>query len=434
MPALEDKRSAMPRIGMLSLLALLIGFASISTDMYLPAMQVMSVEFGTIPSRMALSLTGFLMGFSVGQLIWGPLGDRYGRRGPITMGIILFVAGSAGCALSHEFWQLVACRVLQAFGACAAPVLARATVRDLYGPEKSAQVFSMLIAIMCIAPLAAPLAGGQILRFWSWQVIFWVLCLVGATALVGLRWFPESLPSGKRLIGGWSSTFNSYRIVATDPIVLGYGISGGCYYAGIFAYVAGTPFVYTTYYSVSPQYFGILFALGVFGTALSNVANSRMIPRYGSKVLLNVASCWAAVFGVALAVQTWTGWGGLPAVLVLVVAFIGTGGFITANAAAAALAGHAERAGTASAFIGTVQFACAMLSTAMLGWFARGTPWTFGWIIALCGLGCFAGVRLSRLILSPDNRPAPPPGSTALTHPSSRARRWLLDTDFPPTS
>ena len=381
---------------MLAILSLLIGFASISTDMYLPAMPAMSQAFGTPAGRMALTLSGFMFGFSIGQLLWGPLGDRFGRRRPIAVGIVLFIVGSAGCALSDALWQVVAFRVVQAFGACAAPVLTRATVRDLYAPERAAQIFSTLIAIMCIAPLVAPLLGGQILRIWSWRVIFWVLCLVGAAALVCLRWLPESLPPARRMVGGWRASFASYAVVAADPRLVGYGFAGGSYYAGIFAYVAGSPFVFTTYYGVSPQYFGFLFGLGVIGTALSNLANSRLIPRVGSARLLDLATGGAALCGVALAVQTWNGWCGLAAAVVLVVGFISCGGFISANASATALAGHGARAGTASAFIGTLQFACAMLSTAMLDWFAGPTPATFGGVIAVCGIGSFAALRLCR--------------------------------------
>ena len=384
---------AKPGIGRVLILALLIGFTSISTDMYLPAMQVMSQEFGVPATRMAITLSGFLLGFSVGQLAWGPVGDRFGRRGPIAVGIVLFIIGSAGCALSAGLWQVVGFRVLQAFGACAAPVLARATVRDLYDREKAAQVFSMLIAIMCVAPLAAPLFGGQMLRVTSWRTIFWTLCLVGIVALVCLARLPESLPAGRRIAGGWKQAFRSYAVVASDVPLLGYAAAGAFYYAGMFVYVAGTPFVYTTYYQVPAQYFGLLFAFGVAATSLSNVANSRLVPRYGSETLLRLASIASAGLGLALAMQTWTGFGGLPALMVLVVGFLATGGFITANASAAALAGHPERAGTAAAFIGSVQSGFAVLATAMLDWIGGTTPLAFGLLIAACSVGCAVALR-----------------------------------------
>jgi DHA1 family bicyclomycin/chloramphenicol resistance-like MFS transporter len=159
----------------LIILSALMAFASISTDIYLPALPALAQAFHADPGRIQLTLSGFLVGFSLGQLLWGPIGDRYGRRIPIAIGIALFVIGSAGCALSGSAWQMTAWRVLQAVGACAGPVLARAMVRDLYARERSAQMLSTLMLVMGIAPLVGPIMGGQILAFWSWQGIFWVL-------------------------------------------------------------------------------------------------------------------------------------------------------------------------------------------------------------------------------------------------------------------
>lgn len=156
----------------LVVLSALMAFASISTDLYLPAMPALTTAFHTDPADVQLTLSAFLVGFSLGQLVWGPIGDRYGRRFPITIGLVLFMVGSAGCALSDTAWQMMGWRVVQAVGACVGPVLARAMVRDLYARERSAQMLSTLMTVMAIAPLVGPILGGQILAIGSWQAIF----------------------------------------------------------------------------------------------------------------------------------------------------------------------------------------------------------------------------------------------------------------------
>jgi DHA1 family bicyclomycin/chloramphenicol resistance-like MFS transporter len=168
------------------LLSVLLAFASISTDLYLPAMPTMATALGASQEQMQYTISAFLIGFSLGQLFWGPVGDRFGRRMPIAVGLVLFVLGSAGCALSANVQQLIGFRVLQALGACASVVLARAIVRDLYDRNQAARVLSTLMTIMAIAPLIGPSVGGLVLRVAPWQAIFWLLVLIGFATLVGL--------------------------------------------------------------------------------------------------------------------------------------------------------------------------------------------------------------------------------------------------------
>ncbi|MBZ8143980.1 Bcr/CflA family drug resistance efflux transporter, partial [Rubrivivax gelatinosus] len=163
-----------------------MGFASISTDLYLPAMPAMRAALGASPGTLDLTVSGFLIGFSLGQLLWGPISDRYGRRLPVTLGLLLFIVGSAGCALADSAPALVAWRVLQAAGACASVVLARAMVRDLYSGAPAARMMSTLMTVMAIAPLIGPSAGGWILAFGSWRAIFWTLVGIGVLTLAAL--------------------------------------------------------------------------------------------------------------------------------------------------------------------------------------------------------------------------------------------------------
>ncbi|WP_159994285.1 multidrug effflux MFS transporter [Roseomonas sp. 18066] len=376
------------------ILALLMGFASISTDMYLPAMPAMGAALQASPGRMALTLSGFLVGFSLGQLLWGPIGDRHGRRLPIAAGLVLFVIGSAGCALSETAWQLVGWRLVQALGACAGPVLARAMVRDLHGRERSAQILSGLMLVMAIAPLIAPILGGQVLAFGTWRSIFWILAGIGLVALLSLLALPESLPPARRSRAPLSGALRDYLLLARDPAVMGFALVGGFFYAGAFAYIAGTPFAYIAYYQVPDRLYGLLFGASILGVMATNAVNARLVGRFGSARLLRFGAAGLALSGLAAALQAGTGWGGLPALVAPLFVYMSMAGFIIANSVAGALAFHPRRAGAASALVGAVHYGSGVLSTALIDRFADGTPWTMGWLMAVGGLGSLAAATL----------------------------------------
>ena len=182
----------------LGILSALMGFASISTDLYLPAMPAMGRSLGADAGTVAWTVSGYLIGFSLGQLLWGPISDRHGRRLPVAIGLVLFVIGSAGCALAGNVWAMIGWRVVQAVGACAGVVLARAMVRDLFEGDRAAQMLSTLMIVMAIAPLLGPIVGGQILALAGWRAIFWTLVGVGLATLAALFTLPETLPAQRR--------------------------------------------------------------------------------------------------------------------------------------------------------------------------------------------------------------------------------------------
>jgi DHA1 family bicyclomycin/chloramphenicol resistance-like MFS transporter len=381
-------------IRFLIILSALMAFASISTDIYLPALPALSTAFHTDPGQVQMTLSGFLVGFSLGQLLWGPIGDRYGRRVPIAVGVVLFIIGSTGCALSGSAWQMTGWRVVQAIGACAGPVLSRAMVRDLYARERSAQMLSTLMLVMGIAPLVGPILGGQILALWSWQGIFWVLVAMGFLALLGLLMLPETLPQGRRSSQGVGDALVSYAVLAGNRRLLGYALAGGCFYGGIYAYLAGTPFAYIEYYHVPPQFYGLLFGVNIAGMMAANLINSRLVMKLGSDRLFRFGTLVAALSGVALAVDARFGFGGLVGLAAPLFCYVAMLGFIVANSVAGALAAFPHKAGAASALVGAMHYGTGILTAAMIGWFADGTPWTMGWIIALAGVGSFATAML----------------------------------------
>jgi multidrug resistance protein len=244
------------RLRLTLILTTLMAFGSISTDMYLPALPGLAAAFHVGEDRAQLTLSFFLLGFGLGQLFWGPMGDRYGRRGPVIAGIVLYLLGSAGCALSASVEQMIFWRFVQAFGACAAPVLARAMVRDLYGRDQSARMLSILMLVMGVAPLIAPLLGGEVLVWGNWRDIFWMQAAFSLLGLLGVVTMQETLPANQRsslrVMGAMFSYFELIRMKR----FLGYALIGACFYAGIFAYLAGTPFAYITYYLVPAEFYG----------------------------------------------------------------------------------------------------------------------------------------------------------------------------------
>lgn len=375
---------------LLLILSALMSFASVSTDMYLPALPTISRALHASEASIGLTFSAFLIGFSLGQLLWGPISDRSGRRLPIALGLVLFIIGSAGCALSTTVTQMMVWRVVQALGACVGPVLSRAMVRDLYGREQSARMLSTLILIMGVAPLAGPLLGGQILAFWSWQGIFWTLVGIGLLTLASLRLLPESLPHAQRTTTPLRHTFADYLELLGDVRLMGYALAGGFFYAGVYAFIVGTPFVYIEYYHVSPQAYGWLFGVNILGMMVANFVNRRLLKRFGSERLFHIGTWILALTGVVLAVDARFGWGGLFGLVLPIFLFVSMNGLIVANSVAGALSAFPHKAGSASSLLGAMHYGSGILTAAMLGWFSDRTPWTMAWIMGLTGLGSLA--------------------------------------------
>jgi DHA1 family bicyclomycin/chloramphenicol resistance-like MFS transporter len=370
-----------------------MAFASISTDLYLPAMPEMGKSLHANDGQIELTVSGFLVGFSLGQLVWGVVSDRYGRRLPITLGLILFVIGSAGCALSQTAEVMVFWRVVQAIGACANVVLARAMVRDLYSGHRAASMMSTLITVMAVAPLIGPSVGGQILVWSSWRAIFWTLVVVGILTLIALVWLPETLPEERRNGEPLLKSFMRYGTLLGDRRVMGYAGAGGCFYGAMYAYIAGTPFAYITYYHVPAHWYGLLFAVGIAGIMATNMINARIVARFGSDFLMSCGSVVAAISGCLLLADGVSGFGGLWGLVIPLFAMISATGFIVANAISGALHVFPERAGSLSAFIGATQYGTGILGSGLVGVFANGTPLPMTLVIAVLCVGC-AGCSL----------------------------------------
>lgn len=384
-----DRASAPPR-RVLAVLATLMGFASISTDLYLPAMPAMGRALGADAGAMELTVSGFLIGFSLGQLLWGPIGDRFGRRGPVAVGLVLFVLGSIGCATAGSASSIVAWRVLQAIGASAGVVLGRAMVRDLYEGPRAAQMMSTLIVVMAIAPLLGPIVGAEILVHAGWRAIFWALVAIASATLLALGSIPETLPEARRNREPLLGAFFAYGPLLRRRRMLGYAGAGAFFYAGVYAYIAGTPFAFMVHHHVPETVYGVLFAAGILGIMAANTANARLVRRFGVDRLLVGGTAVAAVAGVIVAVDAFGDVGGLWGLVLPLFAFVSTSGFIVANSITGALADFPHRAGAVSALVGAIHYGAGIFGSALVGLLADGSPWPMGAIIAVCGLGSVA--------------------------------------------
>lgn len=386
--AIAEPVAVQPGWYVLSVLSLLMGFASISTDLYLPAMPLMGRSLGAEAGMIELTISGYLIGFSLGQLLWGPISDRYGRRPSLAAGMIMFVIGSAGCALADSADQLIVWRIVQAVGACAGVALSRAMVRDLYQGNRAARMLSTLITVMAIAPLIGPSVGGRIAAFSGWRAIFWVLVGVGMVTLAALLTIPETLPHGKRNREPLARAMVRYLEIMRDKRVLGYIGAGAFLYAGMYAYVAGTPSAYISYYHVPAERYGLLFGLGIVGIMLANIINSRLVLRHGYDRVLAGGCVICAAASIATAVAAGSGWGGLWGLVVPLFVFASSTGLIVANSITGAMALFPERAGAVSALTGALQYGSGILGSGLIGIFADGTPRPMGWVIGAAGIGC----------------------------------------------
>src|SRR5439155_20231942 len=329
------------RAGLVKTLALVLGalsaFGPLSIDMYLPGFAAISRDLEASQAQVQFTLAVFFGGLGLGQAFYGPISDRYGRRRPLCFGVTLFVLAGAACALARSIEGLMAWRFVQSIGGCAGIVIARAVVRDRFDERESARVFSLLMLVMGLAPILAPLIGGQILVLFGWRAIFWTLagfglaCLTAVVLVLG-----ESLPSERRTAGGLSDALRVYARLLSDRAFIRFNLSGALAIAGMFAYIFGSPFVFMQVHGVRPDRYGWLFGLNALGLIGASQLNRLALGRVAGAGILSRALYVTAAAGVALLIAAWTGAGGLPALLLPLFVYIASLGFVLPNVTAAA--------------------------------------------------------------------------------------------------
>ncbi|WP_316859577.1 multidrug effflux MFS transporter [uncultured Cohaesibacter sp.] len=372
-------RPTVGHIGFITILSALMAFTSLSTDIYLPAMPVMAND---LHGNAELTVTGFLIGFAIAQLIWGPISDQIGRKKPLFIGMLVFVLGSAGCAMAQSIEQVVFWRVIQAFGACTGPMLSRAMIRDLYERTRAAQMLSTLVMVMAIAPIIGPLLGGQIVRFSSWHSIFWLLFGIGFVMFLSIFKLPETLPKHDASSSSVMSALRNYIVLMRNREFMRYTLCVTFYYVSAYGFIIGSPFVYIEYFGIDYQYYGYLFGLNVVGVMVMSYFNRFLLLRYCMDHLLQASVVLSFCSMLVLAAAAYFDLASLSLVIITVFIFFSLNGIIAATATAAAL-DEVKTAGSASALIGSLQYGGGIISSLLLTVFRDGTPWPMAWIMAL---------------------------------------------------
>lgn len=356
------------RVELVVILGLLTAFAPLSIDMYLPAFPTLTTALETDATTVQLSLAAFFIAFAAGQTLFGPLSDRFGRRAPLFFSLILFSAASVGCALAENIEALIGFRAAQGLGACAGGVISRAVVRDLFEKNEAARIFSALILVMGAAPMFAPLLGGKLLIWADWRAIFWCLSAIGMVCLAAVIWrMPETQKTEHIQSLQLGRIMATYLRLLRDMRFLAYALIGGLSLGGMFAYIAGSPFVFINLFGFAPDVYALFFGLTAFGFVATAQVNGRLIPRFGPARLLSVGTAVFAVGSGALVVTASTGWGGVTGFVIPVVAAISALGLMLPNTSALALAPFPAVAGSASALLGAIQFTFAAIAAALMG-------------------------------------------------------------------
>lgn len=369
------------------ILGALTAFSAMSIDMYLPAFPQMARDLGVPLSTVQLSVSAFLFGSALGQLFYGPLADRWGRRIPLLLGLSLYVASTIGCALVHSGSALLFWRVMMALGGGAGMVIARAVVRDLYDTAEAARMFSLLMLVMGLAPILAPLAGGQLLLFTGWRGIFVFLSVFGLASLVAAALaLPESLPPERRVKRSVAEMVAVYGHLLKNRRYLRYAVGLGCVAGVNFSYISGAPFVFIELHALSPQLFGVFFGVNACGLIGASQVNRRLLRRHPPRRIALYAFLTAGVSGTLLIAAAATGFGGFPLQMFFIFVCLCMTGLLYPNITALALAPFDRAAGSASALLGTIQYLLGASGGALVGAFHDGTAVPMTATMALCGV------------------------------------------------
>jgi DHA1 family bicyclomycin/chloramphenicol resistance-like MFS transporter len=382
-----DSRAASPAFTVL--LGVLFALTALGTDAWLPALPVAAQALDAPVARMQLTVTTYFLGLAGGQLVWGPLSDRYGRRPVLLAGLGLALAASAGCAAVDTATGLILGRLAQGFGMSAGPVMARTIVRDLYSQERAARLFSRMGIVFGVVPIVAPLAGGLVLAAGGWRAVFWLLGGVAALLLaaIGLR-LSETAPV-ERASTRPADIARTFRTIATERQFLAPFATMLCAMVGVFAFVSNSAFALVNGLGVAPGTFAMLFATVMLGQITGAMLSSRLVMRIGMARLLRAGTVLAMVAGLAAAAAAWAGLRHPAALVLPFMLYLFGAALIIPNASALALQPFPRAAGTAASLMGAMQFAVGALVSTVLGAVFEGSARPMASAAALAGVGAF---------------------------------------------
>lgn len=375
------------RLLIIIMLGLLSAIGPFSIDMYLPAFHEVASDLGTSISHIQLSLTSFFVGIALGQIIYGPLLDRFGRKTPLIIGLFIYLAASLGCALTNSADHLIAYRFVQALGSCGGMVASRAMVRDFFPPKETAKIFSLLMLVIGVSPILAPSMGGIMLSYFGWHSIFICLAIIGSLILLGVAFL---LPAGKPA----DSTFSlrpvpivkTFLRVAGNRSFMVYGVAGGMASSGLYAYLSGSSYIMMELFGLNEQQYGWVFGIIAFALISASQLNNLILRKRRSERIAQVALFCQSLFGIALVLTTIMGALTLYNSVFLIFGFLGCQGFVFPNTSALALNPFSKLAGSASALLGSIQLGIGAIASALVSVFHNHTAMPMVAVMAGCAI------------------------------------------------
>jgi len=376
------------------ILGALATISPFSIDMYLPGFPAIATDLKTTIDQVQLSLTSYFIGIALAQLLYGPLLDRFGRKIPLYIGLIIYVIASIGCAFTLSVHSLIAMRFLQALGGCVGMVAAQTLVRDLFPVNKTAQAFSMITLVIAVSPMIAPTVGGYVTAAFGWHWVFIILAGITTMIMVAVYFF---LPKGKSPDTSLSlrpkAVLSSFRVVIKQPQFLIYTLAGGLATAAPFAYIAGSPDVFMNIYGVSEQQYGWIFAILACGMIGSTQLNHFLLKRFTSEQIIKVTLSYQGLVGLVLVSGTLYNGFGLFSLLTLMFIFLTGQGLIGPNTTALSLAPFAKHTGSAAALLGSWRMGAGAIISAIVSFLHNKTALPMVGMMAIC-----AGVSLVILL------------------------------------
>lgn len=371
------------------ILGSLTALGPFSIDMYLPGFPAIAKDLHTTASKVSLSLSGFFIGISAGQLLYGPLLDRFGRKKPLFIGLTVYILASVGCAMSTTIDMLILSRFVQAIGSCAAAVASVAMVRDLFPVKDSAKVFSLLLLVVGASPMIAPTVGGYVTAAFGWQAVFLILTGMGVAILAAsVLWLPDSFKPDTSLSLKPKPIILNFLTVIREPQFYTYSFTGAIAFAGLFAYVSGSPLVFMEVFHTNEKVYGWIFAFLSIGFIGSSQINTLLLRKYKSEQVINIALVFMVMISLSMLFASYNGFLTLMLTIILLFLFLCCIGLTYPNAAALSLAPFSQNAGSASALMGAIQMGMGAAISVVVSLFEE--PSTFPMTLAMAGSSSLA--------------------------------------------
>lgn len=388
------------KFSLVLVLGMITAIGPFSIDMYLPSFTNIAQDLHTTVAHVSLSLSSFFIGISIGQFIYGPLLDRFGRKKPLYVGLFIYLVASIFCTFAGSADSLIALRFLQALGSCAGMVASRAMVRDLFAVEDNAKVFSMLMLVVGVSPIIAPTLGGYITTAFGWHAIFVALTVMAAIILASVYFIlPESRDPDPAYSLKPAAIVSRYLGVLKEPQFYTYAFTGAIAAAGLYAYIAGSPSVFMEIYKVSEKQYGWIFALVAAGLIISSQINSLLLRTYKSEQIIRVALFCQSLTGISLFIGSWNGWIGLFGTILLILIFLSCQGFTFPNSSALSMAPFHKNAGSASALMGAIQMGIGAFTSALVSFLSNHTPMPMTGVMAGCAIASFCILMIGGKII-----------------------------------